>query len=101
MDTHFFSAVKVGDWVRVVWPNRKRCGDASSCYGEAGEVVQVCPAFIVVQTAKGFRFCVSRADVIEGVQLKVNGKKASVVNTPQSGLRIAVLPTATAFVNQC
>jgi len=85
----FFSAVKVGDWVRVVWPSRKE-GDAKHCYAEAGEVVQVCPVFIVLRSASGFTFCVSRADVIQGTKLKVNGREAFLRGDAEAGMALVV-----------
>lgn len=71
--------------MRVTWPKRLQDKGAKQCYGECGEVVQVCSRFIAVRSPNGYVFCVSRADMVEGTQLKVRGK---VVAVSSSGFRL-------------
>jgi hypothetical protein len=73
----FFVDFLSGDEVIVAWPSNLVHAGAKSCYQSSGVVVYVCDKFLVLRCRKGYNFCVSRADVIEGAVVKLKAAKGS------------------------
>ncbi|MGB9848876.1 MAG: hypothetical protein ACPLSY_03480 [Moorellaceae bacterium] len=69
-DKEFFAMFRLGNWVRISWPDRLIRHSPKCCYGEVGEIVFVGHKFIAVRGLTGFVFCVSRADIIEGTVVR-------------------------------